>query len=130
MNKPHPIATTLANFTLGGLPPHAHTRSSSSRRAKADQPIDEEAYAAVARVRPWLTELLTLWPKARASEIVLSVRALGGETLAGAKMRATLLAEAGDVAPRVGKIRNDVPVVVELEGQRTVVAPLRALLGH
>jgi hypothetical protein len=89
--------------------------------------VDDEVHAAVARVRGLLAELITLWPKAEARHIVLWVRSNGEQTGAGARMRAHVMAEGDDIAPRVKRIRNDVPVVVELDGRRPIVAPLRSL---
>jgi hypothetical protein len=89
--------------------------------------IDAEALATAGRVRGWLSELITLWPSSQRGEVVLWVRTADGETSAGARMRAQVMAGVDSIARRVRKIRNDVPVVVEIGGGRTVVAPWRAV---
>ena len=103
-----------------------------SPRARPASPVvlDDDVKGAIASVRTWLTELIALWPAHARDQIVLWVQSSPGDAAgagAGARPRAQVEEQAGDVAAQVRKIRRDTPVVVELVGGRTVVIPWRSL---
>jgi hypothetical protein len=112
-----------------------HIRSpdtGKSARARPAPPVvlDDDVKGAIASVRNWLTELIALWPVHARDQIVLWVQSTPGDSAhsgAGARPRAQVEEQAGEVAAQVRKIRRDTPVVVELVGGRTVVIPWRAL---
>jgi hypothetical protein len=108
-------------------------RSSLARHEAVDAraSIQEAARVAVADARPSLDEILSVWPREQRDRLVLWVF-LGPakEVSIAARFRE----HAFDGAPRelfreLRRVGNDVPVVVEMEDGRTLVSPLRAIVG-
>jgi hypothetical protein len=104
----------------------AHTRVDT--RAP-DAGIEGAVRAGLADARPSLDEILSLWPVGHHDRIVLWAR-LGadGGIAVGAHLREEPFgARPPEVARDVRRIRNDVPVVLELDTVGSVVVPMRAL---
>ena len=91
--------------------------------------IEDAVCGALASARPSLDEILSLWPVGRHNRIVLRARlAADGAISIGAHMREqTLEGQPPDLARDVRRIRDDVPVVLELDEVGSVVVPMRAL---
>lgn len=113
--------------------PRAAGRAVRARPRSARQPLPAEpaseqaARIAIAGARPFIEELLSLWPADRRHGLVISVK-LGH---AGAIEISACLRErheeggSRELKNDVRRIRDDVPVVLEFGDRRTVV-PLRA----
>jgi hypothetical protein len=105
----------------------------SSARARVDTGapagIEGAVRAALAGARPSLDEILSLWPVGHHDRIVLWARlAVDGGIAVGAHLREQPFgAQTPAVARDVRRIRNDVPVILEVEAVGSVVIPMRAL---
>ena len=91
--------------------------------------VDEPIPGVLARIRPKLDEVLSLWPAERRGQLVLWAQLdARGETAVGARFREHA-ADRGwrDLVTALGRIRDDVPVVLELEEGRAIVLPLSHL---
>jgi hypothetical protein len=113
------------------MPVAAHALARQERRS-AHVVIDAGVRAAVSGARPSLEEMLSLWSADLHGSVVLRVRlGPGGEVVIGAHLREHADHAWGggdrDVARDVRRIREDVPVVVDLEDGGAIVVPLRAL---
>jgi hypothetical protein len=92
--------------------------------------LEDAVRVALTGKRPALEEILSLWPVDRHDRLVLWARlGPGGEVALGAHLREQPHEEAWarDLARDVRRIRDDIPVVVELAGAPKVVVSLRAL---
>jgi hypothetical protein len=108
----------------------AQTSAVTHRGADPERVATEEAVRrALAGARPSLEEVLSLWPADQRDRLVLWVKVgLAGNVVIGAHPRAQPLAGAArEINRDLLRIRDDVPVVLELHDQRIVVLPLRAL---
>ena len=97
-----------------------------------DARVEGAVRAGLADARPSLDEILSLWPVGHHDRVVLWAR-LGtdGGLAVGAQLREQALeAQPPEVARDVRRIRNDVPVVLELDAVGSVVVPMRALTGR
>jgi hypothetical protein len=94
-----------------------------------DAGIEGAVRAGLVDARPSLDEILSLWPAGHHGRVVLWVRVgTDGGVTVGAHLREQALeAQPPDVARDVRRIRNDVPVVLELDAVGSVVVPMRAL---
>lgn len=106
-------------------------RTSSPRLEARAGPvaIEDAVRAALADARPSLDEILSLWPRNRRDRVVLWAK-LGpaGEISLGAQLREHLVDGArSDLLREAQRIRDDVPVVIELDAGDALVVPLRAL---
>jgi hypothetical protein len=92
------------------------------------RPGDSEVLAAMARARPLLEEVLSLWPAEQRSKLVLWVDVAGPELGVKARLRDADATEGRDaVARQVHRVKRDVAIVIELEGKAPVVVPWRSL---
>jgi hypothetical protein len=107
----------------------ASTHATFGVRAVHAGMIEDTVRAALAGAHPSLDEILSLWPVGRHDRIVLRAR-LGtdGAISIGAHMREHAFeGQPRDLARDVRRIRNDVPVVLELDEVGSVVVPMRTL---
>lgn len=118
------------------VPPEQPRRSPTAavRGARGDARathvrIENAVRAALAGARPSLDEILSLWPAGQRDRIVLRARlgADGGISTGALLREQAFEAQPPDVARDVRRIRNDVPVILELDEVGTVVIPMRAL---
>jgi hypothetical protein len=95
-------------------------RNAAARALPGDRALDE----LLARARPSVAEVLSLWPASRRKDVVVWVRIdQEGETTIDARLREPHLDHA------VPRIRGDAAVVFELGSDRRVVLPSRSLRG-
>jgi hypothetical protein len=101
---------------------HLTPTSTEARRG------DSAILAAMARARPLLEEVLSLWPAEERSRLVLWVDVAGPALEIKARLRDGDAKEGRDsVARQVHRVKRDVAVVIELEGKDPVVLPWRSL---
>jgi hypothetical protein len=91
--------------------------------------IEDAVRLALGGARPSLDEILSLWPVARHDRIVLWARvSTDGAISLGARLREQAFeGQSPALARDVRRIRNDVPVVLELDNVGSVVVPMREL---
>jgi hypothetical protein len=98
----------------------------------SDAGIEGAVRAGLAGTRPSLDEILSLWPVGHHDRVVLWARVgADGGLAVGARMRDQPFGtQPPEVAREVRRIRNDVPVVLELDAVGSVVVPMRTLTGR
>ena len=109
---------------VGGVNAAMGDRSVAVHAAKDPGRISlaPEVESALAEARASLIELRSVWPASQRDRLVVWVRAdEAGGNVVGARLRA---------AAEAVHVPNDVPILVELPGGRTVVVPWRAFSGQ
>jgi hypothetical protein len=108
----------------------ARTSAAARREVRVGRLTSEEAARrALSGARPFLDEVLSLWPGDRRDRIVLWVRVepAGNVEIVAHPREQRVAGAAPEIERDLGRIRDDVPVVLELHDGGTVVLPLRAL---
>jgi hypothetical protein len=122
--------------TIESLQPKATSvatgRGDAVRRATEVRPdVDDELLALLARVRPSLLELVSLWPVGQQRQLALFI---GTAPSGDAQIRARLRGDRGDERREStggrARSRDDLPVTFELGDGRTIVLRLAAVLAQ
>jgi hypothetical protein len=99
-----------------------------SRAAELRPDVDDELLALLARVRPSLLELVSLWPEAQQTQLALFIRTSpSGDPHVCARLCS---GDRGGHQSEPARSRDEVPVTFDFGDGRTMVLPLAAVLAR